>query len=49
MVISRPRFAKDGKEMYRNEKAHEGRAKILFLFIKYAKFVALLLLSRRRS
>ena len=26
--------------------AREGRAKLLFLFIKYAKFVALLLLSR---
>ena len=31
------------------KKAREGRAKLLFLFIKYAKFVALSLLSRRRS
>ena len=30
-------------------KAREGRAKLLFLFIKYAKFVALSLPSRRRS
>ena len=29
--------------------AREGPAKVLFLFIKYAKFVALLLPSRRRS
>ena len=31
------------------QKAREGRAKVLFLFIKYAKFVALSLPSRRRS
>ena len=29
--------------------AREGRAEVLFLFIKYAKFVALSLPSRRRS
>ena len=29
--------------------ARERRAKVLFLFIKYAKFVALSLPSRRRS
>ena len=31
------------------KKAREMRAKLLFLFIKYAKFVALWPLSRRRS
>ena len=48
MVIWRHKFAEKEKEMYRNKKktAREGRAKLLFLFIKYAKFVALLLLSR---
>ena len=36
--------------MHRNEKkAREARAKLLFLFIKYAKVEALSLLSRRRS
>ena len=30
-------------------KAREGRAKVLLVFIKYAKFVALSLPSRRRS
>ena len=31
------------------KKTREGRAKLLFLFIKYAKFVAFSLPSRRRS
>ena len=37
--------------MYKNKKkeAREVRAKLLFLFIKYAKFVALWPLSRCRS
>mgnify|MGYP007058655221 CR=1 FL=1 len=49
MIIWRHKFAEKGKEMYRNKKkAHEGRAKLLFLFIKYAKFVVLPLPSRRR-
>ena len=30
-------------------KARKGRAKVLLVFIKYAKFVALTLRSRRRS
>ena len=49
MVISRRRFAENGKEMSEIITAREGRAKALFLFIKYAKFVALSLPSRRRS
>ena len=51
MVISRSTFAENGKEMYRNEKKHAKgmRAKLLFLVIKYAKFMALLLSARRRS
>ena len=48
MVISRRRFAENGKEMYRNKKrAREGRAKLLFLFVKYANYVALSPPSRR--
>ena len=35
--------------MYRDKKATEGRAKLLFLLIKYAKFVALSLSPRLRS
>ena len=38
-----------GKKCTEIQKAHEGRAKLLFLFIKYAKFVAFSLPSRRRS
>ena len=38
-----------GKKCTQIKKACEGRAKLLFLFINYAKFVALSLLSRRRS
>jgi len=49
MVISRRRFADNGKEMHREKKAREWRTKLLFLFVKYAKFVALSLLSRRTS
>ena len=54
MVISRRRFAENGKEIDRNnnnnkKKAREGRAKLLFLFIKYAHSVALSPPSRRRS
>ena len=49
MVISRRRFVENGKEMYRTNKAREGRAKVFFLFIKYAKFVGLSLPSRRIS
>ena len=41
-----PRTAKKCAEV---KKAREGSAKLLFLFIKYAKFVALSLLSRFRS
>ena len=37
------------KKCTETTKAREGRAKVLFLFIKYAKFVALSLPSRRRS
>ena len=44
-----PDLPRTGKKCTGMKKAHEGRAKILFLFIKYAKFVALSLLSRRRS
>ena len=42
--LSRP-----GKKCTEIIKAHEGRAKVLFVFIKYAKFVALSPSSRRRS
>ena len=38
-----------GKKCTEIMKAREGRATVLFLFIKYAKFVALLLPSCRRS
>ena len=38
-----------GKKCTEIVKAREGRAKVLFLFIKYAKFVALSLPWRRRS
>ena len=38
-----------GKKCTEIKKAREGRAKLLFWFIKYAKFVALLLPSRRKS
>ena len=38
-----------GKKCTEIKKAREGRAKLLFLFIKYAKFVALSLLLHRRS
>ena len=38
-----------GKKCTEIKKAREGRAKHLFWFIKYAKFVALSLPSRRRS
>ena len=44
-----PDLPRTGKKYTGMKKAHEGRAKILFLFIKYAKFVALSLFSRRRS
>ena len=41
---------KMGKEIYRNKKkAREGRAKLLFFIIKYAKFVTLSLPSGRIS
>ena len=43
MVISRGRFAEKEKEIHRNKKAREGRAKLLFLAIKYANFVASLI------
>ena len=42
MVISRRRFADNGKEVYKNkekEKGREGRAKLLFLYIKLLFFV----------
>ena len=45
-VADLPRTGKKCTEII---KAREGRAKVLFLFIKYAKFVALSLSSRRRS
>ena len=38
-----------GKKCTEIKKACEGRAKLLLWFIKYAKFVALSLPSRRRS
>ena len=38
-----------GKKCTEIKKAREGRAKVLFFIIKYAKFVALSLPSRRRS
>ena len=36
------------REMHGNKKGREGRAKVLFLFIKYANFVASSLPRRRR-
>ena len=45
-VADLPRTGKKCTEII---KAREGRAKVWFLFIKYAKFVALSLLSRRTS
>jgi len=45
-VADLPRTGKKCAEII---KAREGRAKVLFLFIKYVKFVALSLPSRRRS
>ena len=37
------------KKCTKIKKAREGHAKLLFLFIKYTKFLALSLPSRRRS
>ena len=45
-VADLPRTGKKCTEM---KKARKGRANLLFCFIKYAKFVALSLPSRRRS
>ena len=45
-VADLPRTRKKCTEI---KKAREGRAKLLFLFIKYANFVAFLQPSRRRS
>ena len=45
-VADLPRTGKKCTEII---KAREGRAKVLFLFVKYAKFVGLSLPSRRRS
>ena len=45
-VADLPRTGKKCAEM---KKAREGRANLLFCFMKYAKFVALSLPSRRRS
>ena len=45
-VADLPRTGKKCTEIIR---AREGRAKVLFLFIKYATFVALSLPSRRRT
>ena len=45
-VADLPRTGKKCTEII---KARVGRAKVLFLFLKYAKFVALSLPSRRRS
>ena len=42
-------LSRTGKKCTEIIKAREGRGKVLFLFIKYAKFVALSLSSRRRS
>ena len=42
-------FRRTGKKCTEIIKAREGRAKVLVVFIKYAKFVALSLPSRRRS
>ena len=49
-VADLPRTGRKCTEIKKKKKkAREGRAKLLFLFIKYAKFVALSLTSRRRS
>ena len=45
MVISRRRFLENEKKCTEIIKAREGREKVFFLFIKYAKFVALILNS----
>ena len=42
-------LSRTGKKCTEIIKAREGRAKVLFLFVKYAKFVALSRPSRRRS
>ena len=42
-------LSRTGKKCTEIITAREGRAKVLFLVIKYAKFVALSLSSRRRS
>ena len=42
-------LSRTGKKCTEIIKAREGRTKVLFLFNKYAKFVALSLSSRRRS
>ena len=42
-------LSRTGKKCTEIIKAREGRAKVLFLFIKYAKFVALSRPSPRRS
>ena len=42
-------LSRTGKKCTEIIKAREKRAKVLFLFIKYEKFVALSLSSRRRS
>ena len=42
-------LTKTGKKYTEMKKSREGRAKLLFCFIKCAKFVALSLPSRRRS
>ena len=48
MVISRRRFSEKLKEMHGiKKKAREGRAKLLFLSIKYTNFVASSLQSCR--
>ena len=47
MVISRRRFAENLKEMHGIKKAREGRAKLLFLSIKYVNFMVSSLESRR--
>ena len=44
-----PDLPRTGKKCTEIIKAREGRAKVLFLFIKHAKFVALSRPSRRRS
>ena len=46
MAISRRRFAENLKKCTELKKAREGRAKLLFLSIKYANFVASSLQSR---